>query len=158
MITLIIAVDEKYGFSYKGKIPWRCDEDLQRFKALTDKNIVVMGRKTWESIPQRLFTSNKKCVVVTKDIRYKTSYDIEVVNDLSKFKDLCKFKDTHYFLIGGKELIMELKDFIDEIHLTIIKGEYISDILFHEIKDIISSFTMKSCIETDNCFYYSYSH
>ena len=109
-----------------------------------------MGRKTWESIPQKIFSKNKKCVIVTNDKKYKTEYDVIVnynIRDLSRG-----------FLIGGKQLIMSMLDKISEIHLTVIKGIYECDTYFEELKDILKNYKLISSVESRNCVYYLYSH
>lgn len=152
MLKLIIAIDENYGFSYKGNIPWKCKEDLQNFKVLTDGKTVVMGRKTWESIPQKTFSANKKCIVVTRDENYTTEHDVKIIRDLKNIES------SDHFLIGGKELVLQLKDSIDQVYLTVVKGTYEADIYFNELKEMLSNYVLISCTETNQCFYYLYSH
>ena len=50
---IIIALNEKNGIGLNNQIPWKCPEDLKFFKEMTNNNIVIMGRKTWESLPNK---------------------------------------------------------------------------------------------------------
>ena len=51
--SIIIALNEKNGIGLNNEIPWKCPEDLRFFRQMTENNVVVMGRKTWESLPHR---------------------------------------------------------------------------------------------------------
>jgi dihydrofolate reductase len=51
MISAIVAVDENWGIGFNGELLEKIPEDMKHFKELTARNIVVMGRKTWESLP-----------------------------------------------------------------------------------------------------------
>jgi len=66
-IVLVVAAAENGVIGKDGKIPWHISEDLKRFKALTLGKTVVMGRKTWDSLPKKPLP-NRKNVVVTRDV------------------------------------------------------------------------------------------
>ena len=51
MISAIVAVDNNWGIGFNGELLERIPEDMKYFKALTDDHMIVMGRKTWESLP-----------------------------------------------------------------------------------------------------------
>ena len=53
MISAIVAVDANWGIGYNGQLLEHISDDLKRFKELTSNNTVVMGRKTWESLPNK---------------------------------------------------------------------------------------------------------
>lgn len=53
MISAIVAIDNNYGIGYKGELLCHIKEDLKHFKEVTSKNIVIMGRKTWDSLPKK---------------------------------------------------------------------------------------------------------
>lgn len=64
MIKLIVAHDENRVIGNEGKIPWNIPEDLKNFKKLTTGHVVVMGRKTWDSLPKKpLPNRDRKSVV-----------------------------------------------------------------------------------------------
>lgn len=151
MLSLVIAVDENFGFANEGTLPWKCQEDLQNFKLLTDNKHVIMGRKTWESIPQKLFTKNKRCTIVTRDKSFKCPYDnVRVVNDISEINS--------GIIIGGKDLTMKIMDKIQEINLTVVKGNYKCDIFFKELKELVKDYNLVSSVESKQCTYYLYRH
>ena len=69
-ITLIVAVAENGVIGANGALPWHIPEDLKRFKALTLGKPVVMGRKTWESLPKRPLPGRTN-IVVSRDSQFR---------------------------------------------------------------------------------------
>ena len=63
MITLILAIADNGVIGRQGQIPWRIGDDLKRFKRLTIGKPVVMGRKTWDSLPKRPLPERTNIVV-----------------------------------------------------------------------------------------------
>jgi dihydrofolate reductase len=68
MITLIVARDKNGAIGRQGTIPWHCPEDLQEFRRETEGKAIVMGRKTWESLPIRPLRNRLNIVVTSRDI------------------------------------------------------------------------------------------
>ena len=66
MISAIAAVDENLGIGYKNELLCNIKEDLKRFKELTTDNIVIMGSKTWESLPTKPLPNRVNIVVTNK--------------------------------------------------------------------------------------------
>ncbi len=119
----IIAVDDKGGLGKDGCMPWpKISLDLQRFKALTENGIVVMGRGTWEStdIPKPL-PKRRNVVISSRD-------DLDLPNDVIHMynTDLLDGIPTAW-IIGGAKLIDSVFDKIDEIYLTRVPGNYNCD-------------------------------
>ena len=74
-MKLILACDPKGGIGYKNKLPWnKIQGDLPRFKRLTDDCIIVMGRKTWESLPVKPLP-NRTNLIITSQVMTKLPYD-----------------------------------------------------------------------------------
>ena len=67
-MKLILACDLNGGIGYKNKLPWYIPLDLKRFKNLTQNGVVVMGRKTWESLPKKPLPKRVN-VVVSKTLQ-----------------------------------------------------------------------------------------
>jgi dihydrofolate reductase len=81
MISIIVAVSEDLGIGKDNKLLWNISEDLKRFKRLTSGNTVIMGKKTWESLPRRPLPDRTNIVLtdVTDEIidGSITAYSIE---------------------------------------------------------------------------------
>ena len=113
-IHLIWAQDINGGIGKEGKLPWHISEDLQNFKKLTLDSIIIMGRKTWESLPIRPLSKRRNIVLSRKevpDIEYYTSIKgcIEKLNDDNIEK---------LFVIGGSTVYRNFIHRADELHIT----------------------------------------
>ena len=75
MITAIAAVDREWAIGYNGELLAHISEDMKRFKELTKDKVVVMGRKTWESLPTKPLPSRTNIVVT----HYGTPEEYEVL-------------------------------------------------------------------------------
>ena len=113
-IHLIWAQDINGGIGKERKLPWHISEDLQNFKKLTLDSIIIMGRKTWESLPIRPLSKRRNIVLSRNevpDIEYYTSIKecIEKLND----EDIEKL-----FVIGGSTVYRNFIHRADELHIT----------------------------------------
>jgi len=117
----IIACDQNGGIGYKNKLPWRnIQGDLPRFKSLTSGQIVIMGRNTWESLPQKPLKGRINFIVSARQL------DLPLwafqIPDLSFFEG---YIDA--WIIGGAQLINSNWNMIHEVHLTKTITEYTCD-------------------------------
>ena len=137
MIKAIMAVDEEWGFSKNGTMPWpKNTEDLQHFKSTTKNNVVVMGRLTWDDPFMPTPLKNRINILVTSQSpdlypgadRYISGdliKNIKNINSEYENQDFLKNKDV--FIIGGANLIFQVFDIIDIFLITHIKGVYNCD-------------------------------
>lgn len=132
-ITIVSAIDQNsFGIGKDNKLCWNDKEDLSYFKNLTTNssektsNVIVMGRKTYESIGKPL--SNRINVIVSKTL---SSSDVDdgfvIYNSLSKVIDNFS-SEKNIFIIGGHDLYKECldKNIVDEIHLTLMNYKNLS--------------------------------
>ena len=66
-MKLILATDVRGGIAYEGSLPFNCKEDMRFFKNNTSNNIVIMGRKTWETLPSKFGLMNRINIVLTSN-------------------------------------------------------------------------------------------
>ena len=66
-IHLIWAQDENGGIGQNGKLPWHISEDLKNFKSLTLNSTIIMGRKTWDSLPIKPLP-NRKNIILSRNL------------------------------------------------------------------------------------------
>lgn len=148
MIKLIVAVDSNYGIGYKNELLFRVKEDLQRFRELTTGNFVVMGRKTYESLPKTL--PERVNVVITRNIDYKIKDHTVIVESninriISHYNNTGQ-QDKDLWIIGGAEIYNLFLPFVDEIHLTMIHKEAPNVDTFFPMEEVLKSFE-KVCSE-----------
>ena len=153
MIAALFAVDQAGGMGWKGSMPWPSNpDDMKWFKTTTQNQIVVMGRKTWESPDMPSPLPGRMNVLVTHN--FIDREDIEQVNGdvceaLTVLQKYNKKKDI--FVIGGASLLMQSKPVLDKLLITRIPGEYLSDVtidvdLLVEGKTLVGTTNLGSCV------------
>ncbi len=130
-VTLVAAVARGGVIGRDGGIPWRIPEDVARFKALTTGHAVVMGRRTWESIPDRFRPlPDRRNVVVTRNSAWAAD-GAERAGSVEEALELLTGEDP-VFVIGGAEVYEAALAFADELELTEIALDVEGDTFFPE--------------------------
>lgn len=132
MITIVVARDVFGLIGKDNKLPWHCKEDLQRFKSITMGKRIVMGRKTFESLPRML--PGRKHVVLTRDVNFSHE-DVEVFHSIDDLLVTYEGKEDLY-IIGGAEIYNQFIDKFDVIEMTVMKGEYDGDTYFPDLPQV----------------------
>ena len=125
-LSLIVAMARNRVIGRDGQLPWRLPADQKRFKALTMRHHIIMGRKTWESIGRSL--PGRVSVVVTRNQAYAAAGAM-VVASLSEALTRAR-GDPEAFVIGGGELYREALPLADRIYLTELKDDHPGDAFF----------------------------
>ena len=130
MISLIVAVSDDWGIGMNNELLWHISEDLKRFKRLTTGKTVIMGKKTWESLPIKPLPGRKNIVLTDDPIECidcsVTAYSIE--DALSK----CE-KDEEVFVIGGGTVYRQFMVLADRLYITHVHKKAPSDVYFPEV-------------------------
>ena len=129
MITIIVAASENDVIGNNNKLIWHLSKDLIRFKNLTKGHHVIMGRKTFESMPKAL--PNRTNVVITRNKNY-TAENIIVVDSLENALKVCK-DDPQPFIIGGGEIYRIGLTYAKRIELTRVYHNFEGDTTFPQI-------------------------
>lgn len=111
MITMIVCADTQFAIGKDNDLLYNFKEDMQRFKCLTKNKTVVMGRKTWESLPSKL--PNRKNVVISSTYIENADY---VTTNISDILEMSKNEDI--FIIGGASIYSIFRDYADKIEYT----------------------------------------
>lgn len=128
-MRLIVAADEANGIAKSGVIPWHIPEDMARFKALTGRGTVIMGRKTWESLPPRFRPlPGRQNVVLTSGPMIPIPHGQSHRGGIAEVAWL--YDDDDAWIIGGAQVYREAleRDIATEIHLTRVRGDYGCDL------------------------------
>lgn len=137
MIINIIAAQSANGvIGAGGKIPWDLPEDRAFFKRLTTGNIIIMGRKTFESIGSPL--PGRYNIVLSKTKNYSGDDLITVPSLEAAFKAAEEYNSSHggdkqVFICGGEEVYRQSLGSADRIYLTQLTEEYEGDAFFPDI-------------------------
>jgi dihydrofolate reductase len=130
MVSIIVAIADDNGIGYKNDLLWYIPEDLKRFKKLTSGNTVIMGKRTWESLPKKPLPGRKNIVITDipgEKIEFSiTAYSIE--DALSK----CEAHEE-IFIIGGGSIYRQFMPVADRLYITHIHKKAPADIYFPAI-------------------------
>ena len=128
-LTIIAAASTNNVIGFNNKLIWNIPNDLKRFKELTLGHSVIMGRKTFESLPNPL--PKRRNIIITKNKDYSRN-GIEVTSNIEDAIDLCK-GDSQPFIIGGGEIYSQTIEIVDKIELTRVYKDYQGDAFFPDI-------------------------
>ena len=119
-INLIWGQDKNGGIGKNGKLPWHISEDLINFKKLTINSTIIMGRKTWDSLPIKPLPDRRNIVLSSKFIK-----DVENYNSINKcIKKLKTNLIKKIFVIGGAQVYKKFFKHADKLHITHIHEEF----------------------------------
>ncbi len=137
-IHLIWAQDKNGGIGYKGQLPWHIPEDLQNFKKLTLNSTILMGRKTWESLPIKPLPKRRNIVLTRKKNLEVESYQ-SIDECLTK---LTNDNTDELFIIGGSTIYNSFIDKAEQLHMTLIdeKTKHIDTIFPLNIEQLEKKF------------------
>ena len=126
IVSILVAVDENNAIGKDNQLLWHLPIDLKRFKQLTSRHTVIMGRKTFDSIGKLL--PNRKNIVVTRQENL-TIPGCQIAHSLAKGLDFCK-NDQQVFIIGGAEIYRQAIALCDTIFLTRVYHTFEADTYF----------------------------
>ncbi|MBT3340102.1 MAG: dihydrofolate reductase [Planctomycetes bacterium] len=135
--SIILACDEAGGIGLKGDLPWRLKADLAYFKKTTlgeGNNAVIMGRKTWFSIPEKFRPlPGRKNIVLSSKKTMHYPEGVTRVDSLDDALEICQADNIdEVFVIGGGQVYAEALRHggCDKIHLTAVRGSFACDTFF----------------------------
>lgn len=119
-ISLIVAVAEDRAIGDKGNLLWHLSSDLKRFKAITTGHTIIMGRKTYDSLPNGALP-NRRNIIISRQL--KSLKDAEVYSDIDEALKATSDEDIVYIL-GGGEIYKKTFPRADELHITLVHKSY----------------------------------
>lgn len=152
MIKLIVATDNKGGIGKDNQLLWHLPNDLKRFKFITNNHVVIMGRKTFESIGKVL--PNRTNVVITRN---KDLVLDGCVMCSSLEEAIEKYANEDVFVIGGGEIYKQALAHADVVYLTKVDVELEADTFFPEISEKEWEVTLLEKHSTDEKHPYNYT-
>jgi len=130
MISIIVAIAENYAIGKDNDLLWHIPDDLKRFKRITTGHKVIMGKKTYLSLPFRPL-KNRENIVITDNPR-DVFAGCTVVYSIAEAIKLCKPGEEN-FVIGGASVYKQFLPFTDRLYLTVIHKEFEGDVFFPDI-------------------------
>ena len=140
---IIACINQKRAIGKNGKLLYHIGNDISNFARMTKNNgVVIMGRKTFESLPNGEPLKDRINIILTSNEEYGVSQDFDNVYIVHSVKDvieLCEafFSDKELFVIGGEALYRQFMDgdLVDELRLTVVKDDEEGDVTFPEFNE-----------------------
>lgn len=142
ILSSIAAMARNRVIGVDNKLPWHIPEDFKFFKEKTKGHVLIMGRKTFESLGKPL--PNRFHIVITRNDFYKyEDPTVQVVHDLKSAIELAHMLTTKFkskfgdevFVAGGGEIYKQAMDIVDRIYLTVIDKDFPGDAKFPEFAE-----------------------
>lgn len=131
MLSIIVAISENNVIGKDNQLIQDLPKDLQRFKKITTNHVMIMGRKTFESLPGVL--PYRHHIVLTKNKDYIVhNKNVTVIHSIPELFSLLNPEEEH-FIIGGGHIYNILLPFTEKIYLTKINQVFQGDTLFPQI-------------------------
>lgn len=145
-VKAIVAMAKNRGIGIDGKLPWDLPEDLKRLKKLTMGHTVLMGRKSYESIPPKFRPlSGRKNLVVTRDGNWNPNLPDSPLKEGTSVEIFCKSpsdliqglkqEDGELWVLGGAEIYKQTLELTDEVYLTLVDAEPEADTFLPEFEE-----------------------
>lgn len=158
--SMIVATDLSMGIGIKGSLPWHFQEDMRFFKEVTTQkivddveNVVIMGRKTWESLPNKFKPlPQRKNIVISSNKDYQLPLGVVGAVSVEDALEKAEQYKGKVFIIGGASVYAQAiknKD-CHEVFLTKIHQNFSCDTFFPTIPSDFQLKDCKSCISEGN--------
>lgn len=135
-MNLIAAVDNNWGIGRNGRLLVQIPMDQKFFREVTEGKVVVMGRKTLESLPGGLPLAGRTNFVLTRNRNFQVKNAI-AVNSLEKLREeLSRFDSGDVYVVGGESVYAQLLDDCDTAHITKINYSYDADAYFPNLDEL----------------------
>ena len=162
-MAMIVAMDEDGCIGHQGDLPWRLKSDMQRFKSLTEAdgfNAVIMGRKTWDSLPDSFRPLPERInIVMSRDINWSHD-EAEVALYHGRAIEIAYAEGCdECWVIGGAQIYEMFIDRVEEIHVTTVHTSGSGDVKFPEWNrsEWLETVVEKLDVDADNAHATTYS-
>lgn len=129
-MQIIAAVDNNWAIGFQNSLLVRIPRDQQMFREMTDGKVIVIGRKTLETFPQKQPLKKRVNIILSRD-RKNTVKDAEVVHSIEELmEELRKYNTDDVYVAGGASIYRQLLPYCDTAHITKIDHTYQADAYF----------------------------
>ncbi len=131
MISIIVAISEDYGIGKGNELLWHIPDDLKYFKKVTMGCPVIMGKRTWYSLPKRPLPGRRN--IVLTDMAGETFDGAETVYSIDEALGKSD-KNGEFFIIGGGSVYRQFMPYAGRLYITMVHKTTDADVYFPEIK------------------------
>ncbi len=131
-VALVYAISRNGVIGRDGGLPWKVSGDLKNFKAVTMGKPVIMGRKTWDSLPRKPLPGRLN-IVISRAADFhaegaKLVHNVEAALELAK-----REKPSEICVIGGAEIFRQMLPLANRVYLTEIEADVAGDVYFEPL-------------------------
>ena len=155
MISIIVAIAENYAIGKNNDLLWHIPEDLKRFKRLTTGHTIIMGKKTYESLPKRPLP-NRRSIIITDNPDEEFEGCMTVYSIDHALKNCLPSEEN--FIIGGASVYRQFLPFTDRLYLTIVHKSFDGDVFFPELDFSEWKLESEEHFPEDESLHFSYSN
>ena len=155
MISIIVAIAENSGIGKNNDLLWHIPEDLKRFKRITSGHTMIMGKRTYESLPKRPLPDRRNIVIT--DIPGEYFEGCEMAYSIEDAVAKCNPEDEN-FIIGGALIYRQFLPIADRLYLTRVHQSFEADVFFPEIDNSKWILISKEDFPSDGINDFSYSN
>ncbi|MBR6158231.1 MAG: dihydrofolate reductase, partial [Lachnospiraceae bacterium] len=134
-MNIIAAVDKNWGIGNRGELLVSIPKDQKMFRQETTGKVVVLGRKTLDTFPQKQPLPYRTNIILTHDKNYQVKGAV-VVHSIEKLmEELKKYPSQDVYIIGGESIYQQMMPYCDTAHITQIDHEYQADAFFPNLDE-----------------------
>jgi len=135
-MNLIVAVDKRYGIGKDGKLLTYITDDLKMFKSRTDGNILIMGRKTIDSLPGGRLLPNRETWILSRDKNYSKegAKVFSSIDKIQEYIDENNIETSRVFVAGGAAVYNAFLPIVDVAYITKIDEDFDADVFINNVE------------------------
>lgn len=136
-LSIIVACAQNMAIGKDNDLLWHISDDLKRFKSLTSEHTVVMGRRTFDSLPKKPLPKRRN-IVITRDpdfayaVPEKASGTLEVAHTIAQVLDMVR-DEPEVFIMGGASIYREFLPWVNNLYVTWVYQNFDADVFFPTI-------------------------
>lgn len=154
-IAIIVAASENNVIGLNNTLPWHLPADLKHFKALTTGSPVLMGRRTFESLPNGPLPNRVNMVLTSQAVNVQPS-NYTIVNTIKQAIEAASHFERLY-VIGGSTVYDQFMEIADVLYVTRVHAELKGDAFFPKINPLIWELVQEQKYDADEKNQYAYS-
>lgn len=135
-MNIIVAADRNWGIGKNNSLLVQIPRDQKMFREMTTGKVVVMGRKTLESLPQKQPLANRTNIVLSENPKFKIKGAIVVHSMDELMEELKKYDDDDIYIVGGESVYRQLLPYCNTAHVTKMDYTYEADAHFPNLDEL----------------------
>lgn len=130
-LSMIAAVGENLELGYKNQLLCHLPIDLKHFKEITSGHTVIMGDRTWESLPKKPLPNRRNIVVTLDNVTFPDCETVHSIEDALRIIE----NEEEAFIMGGATMYRLFLPYAEKLYLTRIQSSFTADVFFPTIKE-----------------------